>query len=265
MGHQSLRSVHGLSRPGVSDLSVGSDIHMIYADRNYLVPALILLLGIILAVTPALADDVEDAEIRGAEIADAIEERGSGFADYQVNMTMVLRNRQGQESLRRLRSKVLEVEEDGDKTLFVFNDPRDVKGTAFLVHAHQDGPDEQWLYLPAVKRIKRIATGNLSASFMGSEFSYEDMGSQGKGDHLYRYLHEETCGELELACHVLERTPTEKGSGYSHHIVWYDQEHLRLWKVEFFDRKEAHIKNLDCFRTMSSTWAATGTRETWKW
>ena len=57
---------------------------------------------------------------------------------------MILRNKRGQESQRELRLKVIEVERDGDRTLFVFDRPRDVKGTAFLVHAHKDEPDDQW-------------------------------------------------------------------------------------------------------------------------
>ena len=62
---------------------------------------------------------------------------------------MTLRNKRGQESKRQLRLRVIEVEGDGDRTVFVFDRPRNVKGTGFLVHAHKTGPDDQWLYLPA--------------------------------------------------------------------------------------------------------------------
>ena len=71
---------------------------------------------------------------------------------------MTLRNKRGQESKRELRLKVIEVENDGDRTIFVFDRPRNVKGTGFLVHAHKTGPDDQWLYLPALKRVKRISS-----------------------------------------------------------------------------------------------------------
>ena len=69
---------------------------------------------------------------------------------------MVLRNKRGQESRREIRLKVIEVEDDGDR--FVFDRPRNVKGTAFLVHAPKTESDEQWLYLPALKRVKRISS-----------------------------------------------------------------------------------------------------------
>ena len=70
---------------------------------------------------------------------------------------------------------MLEVTDDGDKSLMVFDEPRDVKGTALLTHAHKQEADDQWLYLPALKRVKRISSSNRSGSFMGSEFSYEDL------------------------------------------------------------------------------------------
>ena len=170
---------------------------------------------------------------------------------------MVLRNKQGQESTRSLRVKVLEVEGDGDKSLFVFDEPRDVEGTAFLIHAHKTEADDQWLYLPALKRVKRISSSNRSGSFMGSEFSYEDMGAQELEKYTYRYLRDEACGEL--TCTVIERVPTDRKSGYSRQLVWQDRDELRTWKVEYYDRKEAHLKTLtmaDYAQYLDSYWQA---------
>ena len=137
---------------------------------------------------------------------------------------------------------MLEVEDDGDKNLFVFDEPRDVEGTAFLIHSHKVEADDQWLYLPALKRVKRISSSNRSGSFMGSEFSYEDMGAQNVEKYSYRYLRDEACGEL--TCTVSERVPTDKKSGYSRQLVWQDRDELRTWRVEYYDRKDAHLKTL---------------------
>ncbi len=82
-------------------------------------------------------------------------------------MLMVLRNKQGEESVREIRIKNLEMENDGDKSLTVFDKPRDVKGTAFLSFSHPVGADDQWLYLPALKRVKRIASRNKSGPLWG--------------------------------------------------------------------------------------------------
>ena len=155
---------------------------------------------------------------------------------------MTLRNKRGQESTREVRLKVIEVEDDGDRTLFVFDRPRDVQGTAFLVHTHKNEPDDQWLYLPALKRVKRISSSNQSGSFMGSEFSYEDLGAVEVEKYTHRFLRDEPCGDLQ--CSVTERIPVGKDSGYSRQLVWLDREELRTMQVQFFDRRDEHLKTM---------------------
>jgi hypothetical protein len=166
---------------------------------------------------------------------------------------MVLRNKQGRESRRQLRVRVLEVEGDGDKSMFVFDQPRDVEGTALLIYAHKDAADEQWLYLPALKRVKRISSASRSGSFMGSEFAYEDMSAQEVEKYTYSHLRDEPCANAAstnaplaqgLTCAVSERFPTDAKSGYSRQVVWQDRDASRLWKVEYYDRRNAHLKTL---------------------
>ena len=189
--------------------------------------------------TPARS---ESAEETGLKIAQDSHAREKGFGNFTAQQTMVLRNKHGQESRRQLRVKVLEVSEDGDKSLFVFDEPRDVKGTALLIHAHRESADDQWLYLPALKRVKRISSSNQSGSFMGSEFAYEDLTPQAVEKFTYRYLRDEAYGDL--TCTVTERFPVDKKSGYSRQVVWRDKDELRVWKVEYYDRKDAHLKTL---------------------
>ena len=192
-------------------------------------------------LTPAYSQSATAEEI-GLKIAQDARSLERGFGNFTAQQVMILRNKQGQESKRRVRVKVLEVAEDGDKSLFVFDEPRDVKGTAFLIHAHRESADDQWLYLPALKRVKRISSSNQSGSFMGSEFAYEDMSPQEVEKFTYRYLRDEPCGEL--TCTVTERTPTDKKSGYRRQLIWQDRDTLRTWKVEYYDRKDAHLKTL---------------------
>ena len=189
----------------------------------------------------ALAQE-ETAEDKGLGIALETSARNDGFGNFTAAMTMVLRDRQGRESVRQMRFKVLEVPGDGDKSLFVFDQPRDVQGTALLTHAHANTPDDQWLYLPALKRVKRINASKRSGSFMGSEFSYEDMTSPEVEEYTYRFLREEPCEER--ACVVTEQFPLDEKSGYSRKVVWQDAGELRVWKVELYDRKGSHLKTL---------------------
>ncbi len=197
------------------------------------------LAAVLVAPLPANAQSPEEI---GFKIAREAREREDSFGDLTASLTMVLHNKQGQENRRKLRIRTLEVDGDGDKSLFVFDEPRDVKGTALLIHAHREGSDDQWLYLPALKRVKRISSSNRSGSFMGSEFAYEDMGAPEVEKFTYRYLRDESCGDL--TCTVVERFPTEKGSGYSRQLVWRDRDELRIWKVEYYDRRGAHLKTL---------------------
>ncbi|MCY3621536.1 MAG: outer membrane lipoprotein-sorting protein [Gammaproteobacteria bacterium] len=199
------------------------------------------IIPILLALSTG-ASELTEAEQKGLDIALEARAKKDGFENFTASQVMVLRNKQGRESRRALRVKVMEVDADGDRSLFVFDEPRDVQGTAFLIHGHTDKPDDQWLYLPALKRVKRISSANRSGSFMGSEFAYEDMSPPEVERFTYRYLHDEPCGEL--TCTVVERFPVDGKSGYSRQVVWQDTEELRLWKVEYFDRKNAHLKTL---------------------
>ena len=188
---------------------------------------------------PALA---QTAEERGLEIAKEADARDLGFGDTSSEMTMTLRNKQGQESIRKIRNKTLEVQGDGDKSLIIFDEPRDVQGTAFLNYTHKSGPDDQWLYMPALKRVKRIASNNKSGPFMGSEFAFEDISSDEVEKYTYKYVGEE---EIDGVAHYkVERYPVDPKSGYTRQIAWYDQAEYRLMKVEFYDRKEALLKTL---------------------
>ena len=192
-------------------------------------------------VAHALAQE-ESPEDKGLRIAREASARNDGFGDFTAGMTMVLRDRQGRESVRQMRFKVLEVPGDGDKSLFVFDEPRDVQGTALLTHAHINTQDDQWLYLPALKRVKRISAAKRSGSFMGSEFSYEDMSSPEVDEYTYKYLRDEPCGEL--TCTVTEQVPLDRKSGYSRKVLWQDTGELRTWKMELYDRKGSHLKTL---------------------
>ena len=188
-------------------------------------------------------DATEDpAAARGLEIAVEADRRDTGFGDFKANIAMILRNKHGDSSERRMRVRTLEQENEGDKSLIIFENPGDVKGTAFLSFTHKTGSDDQWLYLPALKRVKRIASSNKSGPFMGSEFAYEDISSQEVEKYTYRYIDEETFDERNHF--VVERDPVDPKSGYSRQVAWLDTDEYRVWKVEFYDRRGSILKTL---------------------
>ena len=163
-----------------------------------------------------------------------------GYHDDFVTMSMTLMNAAGQESRRQMKFRTFEMSRDGDKTLITFQLPRDIKGTGLLSFEHIEKTDDQWLYLPALKRVKRIASKNKSGSFVGSEFSYEDISSNEPDKYDYKYLREDT--HNGIAVWVVERYPKDPNSGYTKIITWVDQSNYQNIKQEFFDRKGAALK-----------------------
>jgi len=203
--------------------------------------AVCLVIGTLAAAPTSIAQTPEE---RGLEIATAANQRDSGWQHVTADMEMILRNRAGKESLRKITNRQLEVENDGDKSLSLFREPKDVEGTAMLTFTHGLEPDDQWLYLPSIKRVKRISSRNKSGPFMGSEFAFEDLGSQEIEKYTYKYLRDEPCGE-GYECFVVERYPQYENSGYTRQISWIDKEHYRNIKVEYYDRKDSLLKTLD--------------------
>jgi hypothetical protein len=193
------------------------------------------------AMTTALAV-AETPEEKGLAIAVEAERRDTGFHDQAAELEMILRNRHGEESHRQLRSLTLEQLDDGDKGLVIFDAPADIDGTAFLSFSHRTGNDDQWLYLPALKRVKRIASSNKSGPFVGSEFAYEDISSQEVEEYTYLYLRDEVLEGEQVF--VVERYPVDPKSGYTRQVTWIDQAEYRTLKVDFYDRKDDLLKTL---------------------
>jgi len=179
---------------------------------------------------------------KGLEIAKKMKARDLGWGNSQSEMIMTLRTKKGQEIVRQMRSKALEVDGDGDKGLTIFDTPLDVKGTTFLSFSHTVGNDDQWIFLPAVKRVKRIASRNKSGPFLGSEFAFEDLSSFEIEKFSFNFIREEDYNGETMA--VVEMDPVDKYSGYTRVQAWVDLEHYRPHKLDFYDRRNTLLKTL---------------------
>ena len=202
----------------------------------YILIAALLFSGMTFAATP---------EERGFEIAARSDRSDRGFNDSEVALKMVLRNKAGKQTERELALKTLEIPDEsvGDKSMIVFESPRDIDGTALLSYARILDPDDQWLYLPALKRVKRISSVNKSGPFVGSEFAFEDFTSLELNKFEYRFVRSEACGEL--SCDVIERVPRYEHSGYTRQLTWIDRQVHQIRKVEFYDRRGDLLKTLE--------------------
>ncbi len=161
------------------------------------------------------------------------------------NMTMTLVDKNGDKRVRKVTTYSKKFGPDTKSVLF-FLEPADVKGTGFLQFGYKaaDQDDDQWLYLPALKRIRKITSSNKNQSFMGTDFSYDDMATRDVDDDEHKLLREDTVGDQ--AVWVIESTPKklEEDDEYSKAVSFIRKSDYLPAKVEFYDRKGALEKTL---------------------
>ena len=159
--------------------------------------------------------------------------------DEQETLLMRLVNKTGAVKERRFVRYTLTGPDNLNRILIRFLAPRSVENTGLLTWEAQNGDDDQWLYLPATKKVKRVAATGKSHRFMGTDFAFEDMQPEGVRLHRYRLLGSETVEGQD--CHVIEAVPgTERqaaDSGYSKRRLWVRKDNYFTVKREYYDRK----------------------------
>jgi len=185
---------------------------------------------------------------KGLAIATEVDNRDKGWGDVTVEGEMVLKNKAGNESVRKFRSTILEAADasEGDRSIITFSEPRDVRGTALLTHSKiEPDDDSQWIFLPAVKRVKRISSSNRTGKFVSSEFSYEDLGSEEVADNDHIWLEDTACEhDAALTCAAVESRPKNKRSGYSRRVSFIDLDEYRVHRIDFYNRRGDLEKSL---------------------
>lgn len=155
---------------------------------------------------------------------------------------MKLTNSQGVENIRKMEIKKLEGDA-GDKSLIVFLYPSDIKDTKLLSYEQLGKDDKQWLYLPELKRTKRISSRNKSGSFMASEFSYEDIASQHYKNYTYKGEAQKVSVDGKKYLKVV-RVPIDKNSGYTKQVVYVDPNTYLAIFGEYYDRQNRLLKKV---------------------
>ena len=134
---------------------------------------------------------------------------------------------------------------NGGRTVIVFQQPKNVAGTRFLTMDTASGGTDQWIFLPELRKVRRIAASESSGSFMGTDFSYDDISAMDRDASMdnHKLLREETFnGNL---CYVIESIPKDSSFQYSKTISWIDKEKLLSYKVELYNRRGEHIKLME--------------------
>jgi hypothetical protein len=191
--------------------------------------------------------DETPGTLTGRQIMELVDNRDDG--DYGTqNMRMVLIDKRGRERVREIRALRRDQGED-TQTIMFFLSPADVKDTGFFTYDYDDGDkdDDQWLYLPALKKIKRIASGDKSGSFMGSDFSYADMTDRDLDKYEYRLMK-----ELEIDGHPVwqvESIPIDDDeideTGYTKSVSFVRKDNYVVIRAVNWVKKGKRLKYFD--------------------
>jgi len=180
--------------------------------------------------------------LTGQDVMDNMEARETGKTMHAImKMTLIDKNGESRERIIETWSMIYDEEKNLNQSVMEFKSPATVKGTRFL-QIEQDGRnDDQWIFLPALGRVRRIAASEGNASFMGSDFTYDDMKLQsGHGDREHQLLREERTGKFD--CYVVEsRSKDGSDSQYAKLISWITKEHFIPVQVEFYDKNDGEL------------------------
>jgi len=165
-----------------------------------------------------------------------------GYGDSQSRFIAIMTDANGNQQRREVRLKYLENTPDGNKRLIIFDKPKDLKRHALLTVSHKEGYDEQWLYDPEARQVKRLLSNNAFTPFAGTEIAFEDISSQDVAKYDYRFVGNQGCGEMQ--CYIINRIPKDRYSGYSRLETWIDQEDYLVRKIDYYERDNRLLKSL---------------------
>ena len=180
--------------------------------------------------------------------------------DMNAKVTMTLENKRGQQRIRTIQryQKEYATGEFKNKSLIFFLEPADERGTGFLQwnYRAEGKDDDQWLYLPALGREKRIAAAEKTGEFMGTDFTYEDMGDRDISKYTYKLIGDETLnGDI---CWKIEGQAKDKSTSYQKVIYWISKEKLQPIQMNLFDKRGDQIKTLEMsdYEKINGFWIA---------
>jgi len=182
--------------------------------------------------------------------------------DGRAKISMELINKAGQKRIRELTMLRKDYEEGGEQKYFTyFHKPSDVKDTTFMVYKYPDRDDDRWLFIPSINLVKRIAANDKYSSFVGSDFTYEDVSGRKPDEDNHTLLKEEKLSGKD--CFVIESIP--KGSSeYTKRISWIDEANFLPLKEEFYDKQNELYRQFEAQETKDINGILTVTKRVMK-
>lgn len=154
-------------------------------------------------------------------------------SDMKADVDMTLTNKAGKTRFRKMTMLRVNVEGSLDQKFYIyFHRPADVRGTTFLVLKYPEKDDDRWLFISAIKLVKRIASSDQFSSFVGSDFTYEDISGRDLKADDHRFLKTEQVNDK--SAYVVESMPTSPAA-YTRKVSWIDTTTLLPLKEEYYD------------------------------
>jgi len=200
-------------------------------------------LNFIMVIICALGTNIFAQEtLTGVDVIQKVYDRPTG-SDQEGELTMTLINSRGDQRVRRIKQFVKDFGTEEKKIMF-FMSPADVRNTSFMNWSYDEAgrDDDQWIYLPALKKVKRISSDSKSDYFMGSDFTYDDLGDRHPAEDEHKLLREEKFNGED--CYVVESIPKEEEYMYSRTVTWIIKDKWIGLKKEFYDEDEDFLKTL---------------------
>jgi len=193
--------------------------------------------------------------LAGREIMELVDNRGDGES-RKSKITMTLINKRGKKRVR----EVINISKDygkDSKSIMIFNKPADVKGTGFLSWDNDDEKkdDARWLYMPALKKIRRISGASNNDYFMGTDFTYDDMGDRNIDEDTHNFIREDRF--KENSCYVIESIPKSDDDNYTKRMLWIRKDINMVVKVEYYNEQGiSKILEFDEINLLDGIWTA---------
>lgn len=180
-------------------------------------------------------------ELTGLDIMAKVYDRPTGD-DMTADLSMVLENSRGDQRVREIKQLIKDFGEMEKKIMF-FLAPADIKNTSFMNWSYDDAKsDDQWIYLPALKKVKRISSDSKGDYFIGSDFTYDDLGDRHPAQDTHTILKEDIIEGVD--CYVVESVPIDEDYMYSRTVTWVIKDKWIGLKKEFYDEDDDFLKRL---------------------
>lgn len=162
--------------------------------------------------------------------------------DLSARVLMRLIDREGRQRIREMTMLRLDREDGGAQKYFLyFHQPGDVRDMTFMVWKHPRQDDERWLFIPAIKLVRRIAANDQRSSFVGSDFTYEDVSGREIEDDTHTLLREETLNGRPVFV-IRSAAKDEKSTDFRDRLAWIGKANFVLWREEYYDKRNELYK-----------------------